>query len=286
MKATQQISTGDFTPIMPTRRFRDEFTNLAVALNNMAHQLHERQEIIIQSHKLRAVGTLTAGVAHELNNPINNIILTAAALKEDYGELSDREKLEMVDDLVEQAERAHRIVRNLLDYARKSEIVSETLRIEDLIHKTLELIQNQIKLQNIKLSTEIEPALPPLYGDRHYLVQVFLNILLNAIEAMPHGGNLDLIVKKADDPRFIRIQIADSGRGIPEHMLGSIFDPFFTTKATGKGTGLGLSVSLGIIRKHGGDIQVWSKVGKGTTFSITLPAHSTAAADLVQDYAT
>lgn len=283
MEATQQISTGDFRPIMPTRRFRDEFTNLAVALNSMMHQLGERQEILVQSHKLRAVGTLTAGVAHELNNPINNIVLTAEGLKEDYADLSSEETLEMINDLVEQAERAQHIVRNLLDFARKEEIVSESLDIGELLRRMLDLSNNQIKLHNVKLYADIPTHLPHVFGDRQQLTQVFLNLVLNALDAMPEGGVLRVEASHADDPGFLAIQVIDTGKGIPEDIMSSIFDPFFTTKSTGAGTGLGLSVSQGIIRKHGGDIQVTSianedpDVPSGTTFTVLLPISSRPA---------
>jgi signal transduction histidine kinase len=279
MKATQNVADGDFTPIMPHRRFRDEFTNLAVAMNSMMSQLVHRHEILVRSHKLRAVGTLTAGVAHELNNPINNIMLTAEMLKEDFRDLSDEECEDMINDLVEQAERAQKIVRNLLDFARESEIETELLDMGDIMRETLALAANQIKLHNVKLIVDMAPNLPPVHGDKQHLSQVFLNLILNALDAMPQGGRLTIHTGQNYSPSFLDIEISDTGKGIPEHIIDSIFDPFFTTKPTGKGTGLGLSVSLGIVRKHGGAIRVQSSVGAGTTFQVLLPI-STVPADL------
>ncbi|MFH1539689.1 MAG: HAMP domain-containing sensor histidine kinase [bacterium] len=279
MEATKRVAEGDFTPIMPHRRFRDEFTNLAAAMNSMMTQLMHRHDILVRSHKLRAVGTLTAGVAHELNNPINNIMLTAEMMKEDYRDLSDEEKLDMVSDLVEQAERAQKIVRNLLDFARESEIQTEILDLGDIVRETLALVGNQIKLHNVKLSAEIAENLPPVHGDRQHLGQVFLNLILNSLDAMPDGGRLHIAAAKDEDPAFLAVRITDTGKGIPDHVIGSIFDPFFTTKPTGKGTGLGLSVSLGIVKKHGGNIRVQSKAGEGSTFTVLLPA-STVPADI------
>ena len=146
MMASKRIADGNFTPLRPMRRFYDEFSELAVAMNHMINQLVHRQELLVQAHKLHAVGTLTAGVAHELNNPINNIMLTASLLQEDYKETSEEEKLDMIGDLVGQSERAQRIVRNLLDFARESDIVSEPHDVQGIIEETLQLASNQIKL--------------------------------------------------------------------------------------------------------------------------------------------
>lgn len=278
MSVTERIAQGDFTPIPPTRRFRDEFTNLALALNHMMEELQRRHDMLVKSHKLRAVGTLTAGIAHELNNPINNITLTSAMLEEDYDSLEDGERLDMIRDLTTQAERASRIVRNLLDFARESEMESELTDVGTLIDETLQLTANEIKLKKVKVECRVSPNLPPIHGDKQHLSQVFLNLILNALDAMPGGGVLEVLVGKYSDPAYIAVDVKDSGQGIPEHILTSIFDPFFTTKHRGKGTGLGLSVSLGIVKKHGGDIRVESKVGEGTTFTVLLPTTSVPAA--------
>jgi two-component system NtrC family sensor kinase len=270
MAATRRIAEGDFTPITPRRRYRDEFSELAMAMNHMIYQLAHRQEMLVQAHKLKAVGTLTAGVAHELNNPINNIMITAAILQEDYRTLSDDEKIDMAKDLVDQAQRSQKIVRNLLDFARESEMKTELLQVKDLIEEVLRLASNQIKLSKVKLIRNYAANLPAIHGDKAQLNQVFLNIVLNAMDAMPKGGALNISTGLTQE--YLTVEISDSGAGIPEHILPSIFDPFFTTKATGKGTGLGLSVSLGIIRKHGGDIRVRSRINEGTAFAILLPA--------------
>ncbi|MFC2088485.1 sensor histidine kinase, partial [Calditrichota bacterium] len=277
MAATQKFAAGDFTPITPTRRYMDEFTQLAIALNNMMYEIDKRQHLLVESHKLRAIGNLTAGIAHELNNPLNNIILTAEMLKESYKELSEEECEDMVNDLVTQGERAHRIVNNLLDFARQSETKSETIYIDALINETIQLARNQIKLSKITIETKIDENLPPLHVDKNLLIQVFLNLFINAIDAMADGGKLSIKVSKEKRTGFISILISDTGSGIPSHLLKSIFNPFFTTKPTSKGTGLGLSVSKGIIEKHGGDIEVESKVGEGTTFTVHLPIISIPA---------
>jgi len=269
--ATRRIAEGDLTPITPRRKYNDEFSKLAAAINHMTQELVRRQQLLVQSHKLQAMGTLTAGVAHELNNPINNLMLSAAALQEDYEDLDDDERMEIAADLVGEAERARDIVRNLLDFARESEVELTPLEVEQLVGETLQLASNQVKLAKVKVRGEVEENVPPVYGDRHQLSQVFLNLVLNALDAMPEGGVLTITVEKSEDRSFVYIRFADTGVGIPEAQLGKIFDPFFSTKKQAKGTGLGLSVSLGIIEQHGGDIRVESEVGKGTTFTVSLP---------------
>lgn len=268
---SRRIAQGDFTPIAPRKKYYDEFSELAVTMNQMMNQLAYRQELLIRAHKLKAVGTLTAGVAHELNNPINNIILTASMLREDFSELSREECLELVGDLVGESERAQKIVRNLLDFARESEAELESHSVDGIVEETLRLASNQIKLAEVKVCVEMAENIPAIHGDRRQLQQVFLNLVLNALDAMPDGGLLNVKVMNSDDREFVAVTFEDTGIGIPKQHLRDIFDPFFTSKKAAKGTGLGLSVSLGIVQGHGGDIRVQSEVGKGTVFTVLLP---------------
>jgi signal transduction histidine kinase len=269
---TQRIAGGDFTPLTPRRWYRDEFSNFALALNTMMRELAHRQEVLVNSHKLTAIGTLTSGVAHELNNPINNITLTAEMLKEDYAALADAERLEMVDDLVEQAGRARKIVRNLLDFARQSEITTQKLDLAEALRRATGLAANQIRLSGARITLDVAPNLPAIHGDAPSLIQVFVNLLLNALDAVGKGGRIRIAAESRQDPGWVRVTVTDDGQGIPAHALPCVFDPFFTTKPRGKGTGLGLSVSLGIVRQHGGDIRIASEPGKGTTVTVLLPA--------------
>jgi len=271
MEATQRFASGDFTPITPKRKYKDEFSILAIAFNHMVYELETRQNLLLESHKLRAIGNLTAGIAHELNNPLNNIILTAEMLREDFKELPDEERLDMLNDLSVQGERARQIVKNLLDFARESETSAEHFYIGELIEKALRLVKNQIKLSKVKLETDLGRNSAPIYGDRKLLTQVLLNLFINAVDAMPEGGTLTVDVVEEKQIGFLSVRIMDTGTGIPDHLLKSVFNPFFTTKSVGNGTGLGLSVSQGIIEKHGGHIDVESKIGKGSTFTIHLP---------------
>jgi signal transduction histidine kinase len=277
MTAARRIGAGDFSPIVPVRRSRDEFTDLAVAINRMTRELERREEFVLQSQKLRAVGSLTAGIAHEVNNPLNNIMLTAAVLEEDFDTMPEDEQRELIGDIVGQTDRAQKIVRNLLDFARESEISMESLSIREVVGDALNLAANQIKLSGVELVREIADDLPEVTGDRHYLSQVFVNLILNAVEAMSDGGTLTLSSDLSLDEGCVAIKITDTGPGIPPDVLKSVFYPFFTTKVSGRGTGLGLSVSLGIVQKHGGDIKVESTLGVGTTFTVLLPVEDTGA---------
>ena len=267
----QRIASGDFSPIMPTKPYRDEFTDLAIAINKMLDELGKRETLTIQSHKIRAVGTLTAGVAHELNNPLNNITLTAAMFLEDYQRLSDEERLEMVQDVLNEASRSKRIISNLLDFARESSSQLEIIDLVQVIKETIDLARNQIRLSDIKIEFDPADNLPRIHGDSQQLKQVFLNLIFNAADASPKGGKIRILTLPADDPGYVAVKVLDFGAGIPEQTLSSIFDPFFTTKAKSKGSGLGLSVSQGIVAKHGGKITVSSKEGAGSTFTVILP---------------
>jgi len=272
MAAARRIGAGDFSPIIPVRKSRDEFTDLAIAINRMSRELERREEFLLQSQKLRAVGSLTAGIAHEVNNPINNIMLTAAVLQEDYDTLPGNEKQELICDIVEQTERAGKIIRNLLDFARESEISTERLKIGEVVDNAINLAANQLKLSGVRLACNIPDDLPEVDGDRQYLSQVFLNLILNAVDAMADGGGTLTVSSDVSlDTQCIAIHISDTGPGMSPRVLKAIFDPFFTTKSSGSGTGLGLSVSLGIIQKHGGEIKVESTVGEGSTFTVLLP---------------
>ena len=267
---TRRIAKGDFSPILPTRRYRDEFTNLGIAINIMLDQLKKHQEELIQSRKMAALGILTSGIAHELNNPLNNISITTESLLDELEELSKEEIKKRLNDIYTQTERGAGTVRNLLDFTRKEEPSFVPLEINEIINSTLRLAENEIILNNVHLENKLGDNLAKIRGDFSQLQQVFLNLILNAIQAMDQGGTLG-IVSQVENNSYVRVDITDTGIGIPEAILPNIFDPFFTTKEIGKGTGLGLSVSYNIIQKHRGKILVKSKVNQGTTFSVYLP---------------
>ncbi|MBW1962278.1 MAG: HAMP domain-containing histidine kinase [Deltaproteobacteria bacterium] len=270
-KATEKVAGGDFSPIPYDGKGESQVDHLVVAFNRMAQELEAREEQIIHSRKIASLGTLVSGVAHELNNPINNIVLTADVL-DGKKEISPERREALIKDILNQALRASDIVKNLLEFSR-AEISSYTdLNLASVLRGTIHIAENHITLSHVRLHDEIKDDLPMVNGNLQGLQQVFLNLITNAVQAMPDGGDL-IIRTDLEDNRKIKIQVQDTGTGIsPEH-LPHIFDPFFTTKDVGKGTGLGLSVSFGIIKKHGGQISVKSEQGKGTTFTVILPVH-------------
>jgi len=274
-QAMDKIAHGDFTPLPEPEpgTYSEEFFALFRAFNRMIHELEAHQEQLVQSRKIAAVGTLTSGIAHELNNPINNIVLTAESLKEDFKELSQEEAMGLIQDILIQSERASEIVKGLLDFSRAEHPEFEALSIGAVVQDTLKLVRNQLTLSGIHVEQDIPTDLPPVYGERKSLQQVFLNLFINAIQAMLDGGTLHIGAHPSADSQWMVIDVTDTGVGIdPEH-LPQIFDPFYTTKQVGRGTGLGLSVTYGIVEKHGGHIEAKSRVGAGDTFTVTLPLH-------------
>lgn len=229
----------------------------------LEQKIEEKTKQLIQSEKLASLGQLAAGVAHEINNPLTNIILDAEALQR---RKEDEAAGKRAAEIITQAEVVKRIVRNLLEFSRQVEPQMQEIYAHDLVDKTLSILSHQLK--NIHVVRNIGEA--RLRGDFNQLQQVLLNIILNAIHAMPRGGTLVIDVKPVDGS--VEIRVKDSGFGISEENLSRIFDPFFTTKKLGEGTGLGLSIAMGIVQRHKGDIRVESRVGKGSTFIIRLPA--------------
>jgi len=271
-----RIGAGDYSPIVPRRKYRDEFSNLAIAINQMLSDLVLRQEQLTQSGKMAAIGTLTSGIAHELNNPLNNIGITTEAFIEGYTDYSDEQRLKMLDQIYTQVERASGTVRNLLDFTRREQSVFTSVSIPEILNSTVRLVSNELKLGGVELSLDLQDGLPEINGNPRNLQQIFLNLFLNAIQAMPEGGRLGVRALKAEDD-FVRVDVSDTGLGISAEDLDKVFEPFFTTKDPGKGTGLGLSVAYATVEAHHGRITVESNLGKGTTFSVFLPSRTNAS---------
>ena len=194
-RTTQEIARGNFAAIDYKARRKDEIFDLVTAVNKMAKEIDERQEELVQSRKIAALGTFTAGVAHEINNPLNNISLTAEALIEDFGPEIPGEAKELVLDILFQSERAADVVGNLLDFSRSERTSSEELSIEDVLRRTIKLVKNQMMLSGIQPRVKIDPKIPRIRGALRHLQQVFLNLFLNAIHAMPDGGELTVKAK-------------------------------------------------------------------------------------------
>ena len=268
-RATEKIGRGDFGPIRHAMRIESEVDRLVIAFNRMVEELEARQEQIIHSRKIASLGTLVSGVAHELNNPINNIILTIDSLVGGR-KISEERRAGLLQDILDQAIRASGIVKNLLDFSRSETSKVQDIELPQLLQDTLKIAGNQITLSNIRVHQRIAPGVAKVHGNRQELQQVLLNLIINAVQAMPSGGDLTIAVDQEKDNR-INITIQDTGIGISEKHLPHIFDPFFTTKDVGQGTGLGLSVSYGIINKHGGRITVDSCEGKGCKFNVIIP---------------
>ena len=270
-QATRDLAAGRFTPIhLPGTH--DEISSLIVSRNTMVESLEQKQEQLIQSTKMASIGTFSSGIAHEINNPLNNISLSVDMLMEELDELDREEMREILEDIMGQTERASRIVHNLLDFSRAHATEMELLHLDEVLAKTKNLIINELRIHKIALETEIGDNLPPVRGDFQKLQQVFLNLIINAEQAIGEHGRIVLKAMPTSEDT-IRVDVSDSGSGIDQQHLERIFDPFFTTKETGKGTGLGLAIVYGIVEKHGGYVEVASKQGEGTIISVHLPVY-------------
>jgi two-component system NtrC family sensor kinase len=278
-REAEAVARGAFERITPYGDDKNEIHHLVAAVNRMVGELEKRREQLVQSRKIASIGTLTAGIAHEINNPINNISLILESLLEDEQTMDGAERLRLYQEAMDQADRASEIVKNLLEFSRASHPRMEDTRLEEVVDKTFRLVKNELDLHHIRFVKEVDCNFPPLQLDKGGLQQVLLNLFMNGIQAMEKGGELKAVIRAAETPAEARIDIVDTGPGIqPEH-ISQVFDPFFTTKKVGVGTGLGLSVSYNIIKKSGGRMEVDSRPGQGACFSIFLPLAGPTAAE-------
>ncbi|EGB14587.1 integral membrane sensor signal transduction histidine kinase [Pseudodesulfovibrio mercurii] len=275
-RAAEGVAKGDYEAIQHLTSQDPISEMMRSAFQSMAAQLDDRQEQLIEARKLVSIGTLTSGIAHELNNPLNNVSLTADTLLEELDDLPEAEVRELLGDIINETGRASEVVRNLLDFSREEERPLARLSMNNVIRQTLKLVGNQLSLNGIKVEADLPEGLPDIHGDMHYLQQVFINLFLNADQAMEKGGTLGVKVRRDHDR--LCVDVSDTGCGMDRDTLSRIFDPFFTTKPVGKGTGLGLSIIYGILKKHGGGIDVQSEEGVGTTFTVCLPVLADEAA--------
>jgi len=255
-----------------------EIEALGNAFNEMALAIHERDdrlhrqthEKLMRSDRLAMIGQLAAGVAHEINNPLGSILLfSRLTVQQLPAQGRARENLERIE---KETKRCHAIVKSLLDFARERKPLVEAVDVNRLLDETLKLFEGQFLFQNIQVARDYDAKLATIPADQSQLQQVFMNIVLNAVDAMKGKGRLGIATKSNDAEGTVDIAISDSGPGIAPENLERVFDPFFTTKGVGHGTGLGLSVSYGIVQSHNGDIAVASEPGAGATFTISLPA--------------
>lgn len=242
--------------------------------------LRESEQLLLQAHKMEAIGRLAAGIAHEINNPLA-IINEKAGLIKDFLEFSgdfeqNKEKfLSLIKGIFESVSRCRNITHRLLGFSRRVDVSHDTIDLNDTVQEVIEFIEKEVLYKNVRLEMNLRKDIPKIISDKGQLQQVFLNMLNNAVDAVDKGGTIEVTsdVKNKDT---VVVSIKDSGHGIPEHILNHIFEPFYTTKEKGKGTGLGLSISYGIIQKLGGTILVRSQVNYGTTFTVEIPVEAKA----------
>jgi two-component system NtrC family sensor kinase len=296
-EASHRIAEGDYSQRIAIHS-KDEIGYLAESLNAMTQELEkvhrelqewgktlekkveERtreiekiQNQLLQSEKLASIGKLAAGVAHEINNPLTGILTNSSLMLEDVPK--DDPRREDLETIVRETMRCREIVKGLLDFARQTKPEKKVMNINKIVEATIALVENQASFQNVRIIRKLDPALPETMVDTDQIRQVCINILINAAESMPRGGELT-IESKLETPgqagttgKAILLRFQDTGMGMTQEVLSKIFDPFFTTKGTG--TGLGLAISYGIIERHGGTIAVESNPGKGSTFTVRLP---------------
>jgi two-component system NtrC family sensor kinase len=304
----KRISSGDLEHAIPVRG-ADEFGQLAASFNTMTSALREsQQELRDWAHKLEmkveersrelravelgaarreklaSVGLLAAGIAHELNNPLTGVLTFSSLLRKklpDGGQ--DAEDLDLV---IQETRRCSAIIRRLLDFAREKTPEKKYADLNRVVEDSVRIVERPAHLNDIEIVLDLASELPPIWIDEDLIKQVIVNVVVNAQHAIQVKGGITIRSRLCPGPRspepgepavpMAEVSITDTGCGIPAHNLQRIFDPFFTTKEVGKGTGLGLSVSHGIVKAHGGAIEVESVVGAGSTFRIFLPVAATA----------
>ncbi len=278
VQAMSRVEAGDLTA-HAVADDQDELGRLGATFNNMVDRLADARRQLEDRHadeirraeNLAALGQLAAGIAHEINNPIAGMLNCVRTLLK--GARDEAQRVQYLDMLREGLDRIGGIVGQLLNFARQSTPRVRPTQIAPLLQRCLVLLNHDVTAGRVSVQVTAKESLPPISADPQQLQQVFLNVLKNALEAMPDGGDLGIetALAERDGLPFVEVRVTDTGGGIPAEALPRIFDPFFTTKEVGKGTGLGLSVTYGIIQAHGGSIDVASTVGSGTTVTVFLP---------------
>jgi two-component system NtrC family sensor kinase len=299
---TERLSSGQLGYQLDIRS-HDELADLAASFNAMSRDLGEaREEITAWTRKLEArvdqktqelnraheqmlivekmasIGKLAAVVAHEINNPLAGILTYAKLLKKRFARENQDGKNDILSslDLIEsESRRCGEIVKNLMTFGRATSMSCEPADLNGVIKRCVQLVGHKLQLANIELQLNLAADLPPVRCDTGQIEQLILALVMNAIDAMPGGGNLSLGSKRLGDSPEVQITVEDNGVGIPPQILPSLFEPFFTTKERGHGLGLGLAISKTIVERHHGRIQVVSEPGHGTAFTITLPLQGT-----------
>lgn len=260
------------------RQYKERMENwtkeLEEEVKKKTSEIMKAQEQLVNAEKLASLGRMAAGVAHELNNPLTGIVTFAHLLKKRMPP-ENKQDIEDINVIIEQADRCSKIINGLLGFSRKTTTEKIKLNINTLIENTLALLKNQARFHNIRYEMNLDNSIPEIIVDPNQIQQVFINLLINAADAMNENGLIIISTRPVEDKignkKYVEIEFTDTGPGIPKEQLARIFEPFYTTKPVGKGTGLGLAVSYGIIKKHGGSIDVKSEYGKGASFFVRLP---------------
>ena len=280
---------------------KDEIGDLASSFNDMSRQLYsEHNENVAWTHtleqrveqktrelkrahehalhteKMASIGKMAAVLAHEINNPLSGILTYAKLLRkwidrDDAGRNHRQEICDSLDLIASESRRCGDLVRNLLTFSRTTPMNLQATNLNQVVDRTLRLVQHQLDLAGIHVQPQLDLELPPVLCDAAQIEQVLLALVMNALDAMPQGGNLWITTSRNHEPNQGRIVVRDDGSGIPPEILPRIFEPFLTTKETGRGVGLGLAISHSILERHNGSIEVQSEAGRGTTFTVTLP---------------
>ncbi|HVN17978.1 MAG TPA: ATP-binding protein [Dongiaceae bacterium] len=239
-------------------------------------ELKRAHEHALHTEKMASIGKMAAVLAHEINNPLSGILTYAKLLRkwvdtEDGGKSRRGEIDDSLDLIASESRRCGDLVKNLLTFSRTTPMNLQATNLNQVIDRALRLIQHQLDLAGIQVEPNLDPELPPVICDGAHIEQVLLALMMNALDAMPQGGNLWLTSKASREDNTIKIIVRDDGCGIPPEILPRLFEPFLTTKESGRGVGLGLAISRSILERHNGTIEVQSEVGRGTTFTVSLP---------------
>ena len=299
-RGTERLAAGDLGYQIDVRS-KDEIGELAHSFNAMSNQLKAEHnenlawtrtlehrveqktrelkrahEHALHTEKMASIGKMAAVLAHEINNPLSGILTYAKLLRkwidsEDSGKSRRKDIDDSLDLIARESRRCGDLVKNLLTFSRTTPINLQPTNLNQVIDRALRLIQHQLDLAGIQVQPELDPELPDVTCDGAQIEQVLLALMMNALDAMPQGGNLWVSTKLSLQDGVIRITVRDDGCGIPSEILSRMFEPFLTTKETGRGVGLGLAISRSILERHNGNIEVQSEVGRGTTFTLTLP---------------
>ena len=265
---TRKVAGGNLNEQYEAKT-HDEIGDLTVAFNQMTRDLRDSRNELISAERLATAGKMAASFAHEIRNPLSSMRMLAQMLmrKQDLPESKQKQSMQYI---LEEIERIDVIVKGFMDFAHPAVLDSAPHNLNQVLQDVLDLMEANLNHHQISLIKKFAPDLPPISLDRDKLKQAFMNIVLNAMDAMPEGGTLEILTLRGSDK--IRIDVVDTGVGIPPEGLNRLFEPFFTTKS--QGTGLGLANAKRVLEQHGGDIRSKSVVGQGTTMSLWLPLSS------------